>query len=79
MNYLGNWPEAYPIPNQEASIVAEALVTNFFCRLGVQRELHSNQSSNLESCLMQEMLERIGIGKTRTTTFMVERYVKTVE
>jgi hypothetical protein len=35
MDCLTKWPEAYTIPNQEASTVAEALVTNFFCRFKV--------------------------------------------
>jgi hypothetical protein len=35
MGYLTKWPEAYAIPNQEASTVAEVLVTNFFCRFGI--------------------------------------------
>jgi hypothetical protein len=39
MDYFIKWPEAYAIPNQEASTVAEGLVTNFFCRLGVLQEL----------------------------------------
>jgi hypothetical protein len=38
------WPEAYAILNEEALIVAEALVTNFFCRFQVPQELHSDQS-----------------------------------
>jgi hypothetical protein len=28
MNYFTKWPEAYIIPNQKASTVVEALVTN---------------------------------------------------
>jgi hypothetical protein len=40
MDYFTKWPEVYAIPNQEASTVAEALVTNFFCRFGIPRELH---------------------------------------
>jgi hypothetical protein len=31
MDYFTRWPETYTIPNQEASTVVEALVTNF-CR-----------------------------------------------
>jgi hypothetical protein len=42
MDYCTKWPEAYALPNQEASTVAEALVTNFFCRFGIPRELHSD-------------------------------------
>jgi hypothetical protein len=67
MDYFTKWPEVYPIPNQEASTVAEALVTNIFCRSGVPRELHSDQGRNFESRLMQEVLQRLGVGKTRTT------------
>jgi hypothetical protein len=36
MDYFTKWPEAYAIPNQEASTIA-ALVTNFFCRFGIPR------------------------------------------
>jgi hypothetical protein len=31
VDYFRKWPEAYAIPSQEASTVAEALVTNFLC------------------------------------------------
>jgi transposase InsO family protein len=85
MDYFTKWPEVYPIPNQEASTVADTLVTNFFCRFGVPRELHSDQGRNFESRLMQEVLQRPGFGKTRTTPLhpqsdgMVERYVKMIE
>jgi transposase InsO family protein len=84
MNYFTKWPEVYPIPNQEASTVAAALVTDF-CRFGVPRELHSDQGRNFESRLMLEVLKRLGISKTRTTPLhlqsdgMVERYVKMIE
>jgi hypothetical protein len=53
MNYFTMWPEAYAIPNQEVSTVAGAIVTNFFCRFGVLRDLHSDQSRNFESRLLQ--------------------------
>jgi hypothetical protein len=57
MDYFTKWPEAYAIPNQEAVTVAEDLMTNFFCRFGVPRELHSDQGRNFESRLMQEVLQ----------------------
>jgi hypothetical protein len=37
MDYFTKWPEAYAIPNQETSTIAEALVTNFFCGFGLSR------------------------------------------
>jgi hypothetical protein len=48
---------AYAIPNQEASKVAEALVTNFFYHLGIPQELHSDQGRNFKSRLLQEVLQ----------------------
>lgn len=38
----------YVIPSEEASTVVEALVTNFFCRGRVRRELHSDQGHNFQ-------------------------------
>jgi hypothetical protein len=46
MDYFTKWPEVYPIPDQEASTVADALMTDFFCRFGVPRELNSDQGRN---------------------------------
>jgi hypothetical protein len=52
MDYFTKWPEAYATPNQEASTMAEVMVTNFFCCFEVLWELHSNQGHNSESCLI---------------------------
>jgi hypothetical protein len=51
MDCFTKWPEAYTIPNQEASTAAEALVTNF-CRFGVSRKIHSDQGRNFKSRLI---------------------------
>jgi hypothetical protein len=48
MDYLTQWPEAYSLPNQEATTVAGDLLTNFCCRFGIQWELHSDQGRNFE-------------------------------
>ena len=34
-DYFTKWVEAYPMPNQEATTVAELLVREFICRFGV--------------------------------------------
>jgi hypothetical protein len=65
--------------------VAEALVTNFFCRFCIPQELHSDQGRNFDSRLLQEVLKCVGVSKTSTTPLhpqsdgMAERYMKTVE
>jgi hypothetical protein len=85
MEKFNKWQEVYVIPNQEALTLAESLVTNFFCRFVVPIDFHSDQGRNIESRLVQMVLEGLGINKTRTTPLhphpdgMVERYVKTVE
>jgi hypothetical protein len=85
MDSFTKWPEAYPILNQEASTVAETLLTSFSWRFGVPWELHSYQGLNFKSRLLHEVLQSLGVSKTRTTPLhpqsdnVVERYIKTVE
>ena len=55
MDYYTKWPEAYPLPNQEATTVARVLVNEFVCRYGVPLELHSDQGRNFESKVFREM------------------------
>ena len=80
MDYFTKWPEAYPIPNQEATTVARVLVEQFFSRFGVPFELHSDQGRNFEASVFKECCDLLGIRKTRTTPLrpqsdgMVEKF-----
>jgi hypothetical protein len=56
MEHVTKWQDAYAIPKQQASMVAEALDTTYFCRCRVHLELHSDQGRNCEFRLMQEVL-----------------------
>jgi hypothetical protein len=68
-----------------AATVPEDLVTNFFCRFSITRELHSDHGHNFVCRLLQEVLQRLGVSKTCTTPLhpqpdgLSERYVKTVK
>jgi hypothetical protein len=55
MYYFKKWPEAYAIPRQEDSTVAEALVTNFYCRFRVPQVLDSKQGRNFKSHMIKEV------------------------
>ncbi|CAB4012519.1 Retrovirus-related Pol poly from transposon, partial [Paramuricea clavata] len=55
MDYFSKWPEAYALQNQEAKTVATVIVNEFVCRFGVPLELHSDQGTNFESAVFQEM------------------------
>ena len=84
-DYFTKWPEAFPIPDQQAMTVAEVLVSQFFTRFGVPVELHSDQGRNFEAETFQETCRLLGIHKTRTTPYhlesdgMVERFNQTLE
>ena len=79
-DYFTKWSESCAIPNQEANIVAEKLVSEFVCRLGVPRKLHSDQGSNFEFKVTTEVCKLPDNEKTRTTPLhppsdgQVERY-----
>ena len=85
MDYFTKWPEAYPLPNQEAITVAKVLVEQFISRFVTPIELHSDQGRNFESRVVAKMCSLLGIKKTRTTPLhpqsdgMVERYNRTLE
>jgi transposase InsO family protein len=81
--------EANRVKSEAAAVHQKSQPRDFnssnFCRLGVQRDLHSDQGRNFESRFIQEVLQRLGVSKTRTTPLhpqsdgMVERYLKTAE
>ncbi|GFT84712.1 retrovirus-related Pol polyprotein from transposon 412 [Trichonephila clavipes] len=79
MDYFTKWPEAYSIPNQEASTVAEVLVQHWISRFGVPLQLHSDQGRNFDSAVCKRLCEILAIDKTRKTALhpqadgMVER------
>ena len=84
-DYFTKWVEAYPLPCQEAVVVAEALVNNFVCRFRVPLIIHLDQGRNFESQVFTEMCRLLGVKKTRTTPLhpqsdgMVERFNRTIE
>ena len=83
-DYFTKWTESYAIPDQSATSVAEKLVSEFICRFGVPRQLHSDQGTNFESKVMAEVCKLLNIEKTRTTPLhpqsdgQVERYNRTL-
>jgi hypothetical protein len=62
-DYYTKWVEAYPLPDQKARTVAQVLVDEVFCRLGVPAVLHSDQGRNFESKVIQEVCKLMRIKK----------------
>ena len=83
-DYFSRWMEAFPIPNQEASTVAERLVDEVFLRFSAPEQLHSDQGRQFESKLMAEVCKLLQIHKTRTTPYhpqsdgLVEKFNRTM-
>ena len=63
------WSEAYPIPNQEATTVADVLTQEWFFRFSSPECLHSDQGRQFESQLIRELCTILGIRKSRTTPY----------
>ncbi|GFU37569.1 retrovirus-related Pol polyprotein from transposon 412 [Trichonephila clavipes] len=84
MVYFMKWPEAYPIPDQEASTVADVLVQHWISQFGVPLQLHSDQGRNFDSAVCNRLCEILAIDKTKTTALhpqcdgMVERFNRTI-
>ncbi|XP_063411880.1 protein NYNRIN-like [Mytilus trossulus] len=78
------WMEAYPIPHQDADLVAQKLVMEFIARFGIPLELHTYQGKNFESDLFKSVCNLFQINKTRTTAYhpssngLIERFNKTL-
>lgn len=84
MDYFTKWPEAYPIPDQEATTVAEVLLQNWISRYGTPLQLHSDQGRNFTSAVFKALCVLLKIDKTQTTPLhpqsdgMVERFNRTI-
>ena len=69
-DYFTMWVEAYTIPNQEAVMVADKLIKEFFCRFSIPlQQLHSDQGCQFEADVMREVCHLLQINKTHTTPY----------
>ena len=54
-DYFIRWTEAFAMPNIEAFTMADLLVTEFICRYGIPRQIHSDQGRQFESEVFQKV------------------------
>jgi transposase InsO family protein len=69
VDHFTKWAEAYPIPNHQASTVARKLVNEVFTRFGTPLQILSDQGTEFESQLMQEIYSWLEIDKIRTSPY----------
>ena len=74
-----------PLEKTDAQTVATKLIERFISVFGVPATLHSDQGSNFESNVFQEVCNLLGVEKTRTTPGrpqsdgMIERACRSVQ
>ena len=84
VDYATRYPEATPLPSIETTRVAEALV-DIFTRVGIPREILTDQGSQFTSDLMREVGRLLSIKQLKTTPYhpscngLVERFNGTLK
>ena len=68
VDFATRYPEAIALPSIETTRVAEALVENY-SRLGVPREVLSDQGTQLISDLMKEVNRLLSVKQMATTPY----------
>ena len=69
MDHFTKWCKVFPTRDQKAHTIAEILVSKVFSRFDLPAVLHSDQSRNFESNVMQEICDLMGIHKSCTTAY----------
>ena len=84
MDYFSKFVRIYPMPDQRAGTVADALF-DWVLELGIPERIHTDRGGQFESLMFQELCKKLGIRKTRTTPYhpesdgMVERFMRTLK
>jgi transposase InsO family protein len=84
-DYFSKWCAAAAMANMEAETVAEVLLKDWVSMFGVPETIHSDQGTQFESNLFQELCRLLGIEKTRCSPYyprsngLVERFNATLE
>lgn len=84
MDVTTRFPEAVPLRNIKAKTIVEVLL-QFFCRVGLPRELQSDRGSNFTSGVFQEVMSELGIVQVASSAYhpqsqgAIERYHQTLK
>lgn len=83
-DYATRYPEAVPLRNIDAETVAEELV-KIFARVGIPQEVLTDQGSNFQSQLLQELYRLLRVTAIQTSPYhpqtdgLVERFNQTLK
>jgi len=68
-DYFSKWPFAFPLRDQTANKIVQALKDQVFTLVGPPQRLHSDQGRNFESEILSELCKAFGVSKSRTTPY----------
>ena len=60
-DYFTKWTESYALKDHTGQTIADVLVNQWICRFGVPQRIHTDQGRDLESNLIHEMCQLLGI------------------
>ena len=60
-DYYTKWTDSYPMPNMEASTLADIMVKEFISRYGIPLKINSDQGRQFTSKLFKEMCRLLQI------------------
>jgi transposase InsO family protein len=72
IDHFTRFPEAVPIPNQDAETVARALLVNVFSRHGCPKVLNSDRGTNFMSESFQEICKLLLIKRNTSTVLILK-------
>ena len=84
MDYATKWPDALPLHNITSETIIECLI-EVTSRLGVPKEVLSDNGTNFVSTMMRQFCDRTGIHQIKTSPYhpqtdaMVERFNSTLK
>lgn len=68
-DHYTRYAQAFPTKDQKAATVAKVLWEKYFVHYGLPRRMHSDQGRDFESQLIHELLDMLGVEKSRTTPY----------
>lgn len=68
-DHYTRYAQAFPTKDQTSSTVARVLWEKYFIHYGLPKRVHSDQGRDFESHLIHELLDMLGVRKSRTTPY----------
>ena len=69
IDHATRWLEAVPLARIDATTVSKAFCNQWIFRHGAPRVIHSDQGTQFESAVFEQMMKRFNIKKSRTTAY----------